>query len=152
MSPWERPASLSWGHLSHYFSGCLFLFLPQKWGFLLKQINFFPKGHLKSRSERLEHESEMPTVISRGGFWKPEFQSLARQLPFDLKHKISNKSSLSSDQHGSSFLWFSTASESGMPIKTPLSPSERHVLRERVNVHVCACGHVGTAMPWIQGR
>lgn len=90
-------------------------------------------------------------VISRGGFWKPEFQSLARHLPLDLKHKISNKSSLSPDQQGSSFLWFVSASESGLPIKTPLSASERHILRERVNVHVCACGHVGNAMSWIQG-
>lgn len=95
---------------------------------------------------------EMPTVISRDCFWKPKFQSLARQLPFDLKHKISHKSPLSPDQQGHSFLCFVTASESWLPIKTPLSPSERHILRERVNVHVCACGHVGNAMTWIQSR
>lgn len=69
-----------------------------------------PKGHLKSVSVGPDHESEMPTVISGSCFWKPKRESLAREeLPFDLKHKNSSKSSLSPDQQGSlSFgLWLS---------------------------------------------
>lgn len=80
----------------------------------------------------------MPTVISRSCFWKPKFKSLARkELPFDLKHKNSNKSSLSPDHPGLSFLWTVAAFDSWMPAKTPIFPSERHILSGSMEGCVC---------------
>lgn len=99
----QRPAQLSWGDFSHYFPSCPFLFPQQKQSFLLKQINFFPKGHLKSISWKARSWVSRPTII-RSCFWKPKFELLARkEMLFDLKHKNSNKSSLSPDRQGLSF-------------------------------------------------
>lgn len=120
-------------------------------GFSVKQINFFsPEGHLKSVSEGPHRECEMPTVISRSCFWKPKFKSLARkELPFDLKHKNSNKSSLSPDHPGLSFLWTAAAFDSWMPAKTPIFPSEKHILSGSMEGCVCPQSHEKRFL-WVQ--
>lgn len=51
----------------------------------------------------------MLAVINGSCFWKPKFESLAREVPFDLKHRNSSKSALLPDQQGLSVLWFMTA-------------------------------------------
>lgn len=89
----------------------------------------------------------MPAVIRGSCFWKPQCESLAREeLPFDLKHETSVNPLYHLTNRASSSFWFVTALDSWVPTKTPLSPSERHILRECVNVDMCTYGHghVGT--------
>ena len=133
---WEGASPAQLGRWFLLLSGCPFLFSQQKWAFPLKQIHFFLllKVTWKAYLERPDHVSDTLTIISRR-FWKPQFKSPARkELPFDPKHKNSNKSSLSPDQQGLSFPSFVTALDSWLPITTSLS-ERRIVFSACVNVY-----------------
>lgn len=74
----ERPAWLSWGDFSCYFLGCPFLVPQRKWGFLLKQINFFPQRSLEK-------------CICRARSWIWDASSYQRKLFLETSMRITSQ-------------------------------------------------------------